>query len=198
MRVGAAAASLGALLALIAGIGRTSLAMAREDDLPRYFAAVHPRWRVPHRAEIAVAVIVIATVLLVDLRGAIAFSSFGVLIYYFIANVAACRQSAPARLYPRALQWLGAVGCVVLVVTLPPSSGSSSGTAVVLLGVAYRAIRLRRAVAERTPSRGRARLGSRTAAAGTRAALSAAPRSAPGTAFSTLPSLALRLYATTS
>lgn len=34
VRIGAAAASLGALLALIAGIGRTSLAMAREGDLP--------------------------------------------------------------------------------------------------------------------------------------------------------------------
>ena len=52
VRIGAAAASLGALLALIAGIGRTTLAMAREDDLPRFLAAVHPRWRVPHRAEL--------------------------------------------------------------------------------------------------------------------------------------------------
>jgi basic amino acid/polyamine antiporter, APA family len=34
VRIGAALASLGALLALIAGIGRTSLAMARHRDLP--------------------------------------------------------------------------------------------------------------------------------------------------------------------
>ena len=34
VRVGAALASLGALLALIAGIGRTSLAMARDAELP--------------------------------------------------------------------------------------------------------------------------------------------------------------------
>src|SRR5690625_894393 len=40
VRVGGAAASLGALLALIAGVGRTSLAMAREDDLPRWLAAI--------------------------------------------------------------------------------------------------------------------------------------------------------------
>jgi APA family basic amino acid/polyamine antiporter len=141
VRVGAAAASLGALLALIAGIGRTGLAMAREDDLPRYFAAVHPRWRVPHRAEVAVGIIVVATVCLVDLRGAIAFSSFGVLIYYFIANVAAWRQLPPARRYPRALQVSGAAGCGVLVATLPLVA-VVTGIAVVLLGVAYRAIRL--------------------------------------------------------
>src|SRR5690606_28798496 len=42
VRVGASVASLGALLALLAGVGRTSLAMAREHDLPRWLAAVHP------------------------------------------------------------------------------------------------------------------------------------------------------------
>ena len=142
VRVGAAAASLGALLALIAGIGRTTLAMAREDDLPRFLSAVHPRWRVPRRAEIAVGAIVIITVAFVDLRGAIGFSSFGVLIYYFIANAAAYRQSADSRLYPRALQVLGAVGCTLLVVTLPVIA-VAVGALVVAAGIVYRLVRLR-------------------------------------------------------
>lgn len=43
VRVGAAAASLGALLALLAGVTRTALAMARERDLPAWLAAVDPR-----------------------------------------------------------------------------------------------------------------------------------------------------------
>jgi basic amino acid/polyamine antiporter, APA family len=142
VRVGAAAASLGALLALIAGIGRTTLAMAREDDLPRFLAAVHPRWRVPHRAELAVGAIVIVTVAFVDLRGAIGFSSFGVLIYYFIANAAAWRQSADARLSPRVLQVLGVIGCAVLVVTLPVVA-VAAGAVVVAAGILYRFVRLR-------------------------------------------------------
>jgi APA family basic amino acid/polyamine antiporter len=142
VRIGAAAASLGALLALIAGIGRTTLAMAREDDLPRFLAAVHPRWRVPHRAELAVGAIVITTVAFVDLRGAIGFSSFGVLIYYFIANAAAFRQSGDARLYPRALQVLGVIGCTVLVVTLPVVA-VIVGAMVVAVGILYRSLRLR-------------------------------------------------------
>jgi APA family basic amino acid/polyamine antiporter len=137
VRIGAAAASLGALLALIAGIGRTTLAMARKDDLPRFLAAVHPRWHVPHRAELAIGAIVIVTVAFVDLRGAIGFSSFGVLIYYFIANAAAWRQGPQARRYPRALQILGLIGCTVLVVTLPLVA-VVVGTAVVLVGAAYR------------------------------------------------------------
>jgi APA family basic amino acid/polyamine antiporter len=142
VRVGAAAASLGALLALIAGIGRTTLAMAREDDLPRFLSAVHPRWRVPHRAELAIGVIVIVTVAFVDLRGAIGFSSFGVLIYYFIANAAAWRQSPDARRYPRALQVLGLIGCTALVVTLPLVA-VLVGTGVVLVGVMYRLLKRR-------------------------------------------------------
>ncbi|WP_223626207.1 APC family permease [Microbacterium sp. EST19A] len=142
IRVAAAAASLGALLALLTGIGRTTLAMAREGDVPRFLAKVGVRHQVPQRAEIAVAVVVIAIVLVADLRDAIGFSSFGVLLYYLIANAAAFRQTGSARRYPRALQVVGALGCLVLVNSLPVVA-SLVGTAVVALGVGYRMLRLR-------------------------------------------------------
>ncbi len=142
VRVGAAAASLGALLALIAGVGRTSLAMARNGDLPRWLAAVHPRYRVPHHAEIAVAVVVSALVLATDLRGAIGFSSFGVLLYYAIANAAAFTQDATHRRWPRWMQVAGMVGCVVLMGTLPWQS-IVAGVLVLAVGIAYRLIRRR-------------------------------------------------------
>jgi APA family basic amino acid/polyamine antiporter len=140
--VAAAAASLGALLALVAGIGRTSLAMAREGDLPRWLAAVHPRHRVPHHAELALAAVVCLVVLTVDLRGAIGFSSFGVLLYYLVANLAAFSQDAAHRRWPRVLQVVGAAGCLLLVATLPWAS-VAAGAAVFLVGVGYRALRLR-------------------------------------------------------
>ena len=143
MRIGAGLAALGALLALIAGIGRTSLAMARHHDLPSYLTAVHPRYSVPHRAEITLAAIVGAAILVVDLRDAIGFSSFGVLLYYLVANVSAYTQGSEHRRYPRPLQALGALGCVVLIATLPLSS-IAIGTVVVLLGVLYRLVRVRR------------------------------------------------------
>lgn len=139
VRVGAAAASLGALLALIAGVGRTSLAMARNGDLPRWLAAVHPRYQVPHHAEVAVAVVVSALVLATDLRGAIGFSSFGVLLYYAIANAAAFTQDATHRRWPRWMQVAGMVGCVVLMGTLPWQS-IASGSLVLGAGVGYRNI----------------------------------------------------------
>lgn len=139
VRVGAIVASLGTLLALIAGIGRTSLAMARHGDLPAWLAAVHPRYQVPHHAELALAAVVSVLVLAIDLRGAIGFSSFGVLVYYAIANASAFSQPAEQRRWPRVLNLAGLIGCVVLVVTLPVQA-VVTGMAVLAIGLAGRYI----------------------------------------------------------
>ncbi len=159
VRVGAAAAALGALLALIAGVGRTSLAMAREGDLPGWLAAVHPRYQVPHRCEMVLAVVVCALVLLVDLRGAIGFSSFGVLLYYLVANLSAFGQPPQERRFPQFLQVLGAVSCLVLGATLPLPS-VLAGLAVMSLGILFRLLWRRwDADRRRQPYGGRARPG---------------------------------------
>lgn len=147
VQVGAAVAALGALLALIAGIGRTALAMARDRELPSALAAVHPRFHVPYLAEITVAVAVIVLILVADLRGAIGFSSFGVLVYYLIANLSAVTQPRADRRVPRALSVAGAVGCLVLVATLPlPSilAGLAVFAAGVLVRLVAHAVRRRR------------------------------------------------------
>ena len=122
---------------MIAGIGRTSLAMARTGDLPGWFGAVHPRFGVPHRAELGVGAVVAALVVLTDLRGAIGFSSVGVLLYYLVANAAALRQAAENRLYPRLLAAGGVVGCVVVMASLPTDS-VVAGLTMVAAGVGYR------------------------------------------------------------
>jgi len=142
VRIGAAVASLGSLLALIAGVGRTTLAMARNADLPRWLASVHPRYQVPDHAELAVSAAVVILVLTTDLRNAIGFSSFGVLLYYAIANASAYTQPGPQRRWPRALNVIGLVGCLVLVVTLPWSA-VVAGAAVLAVGVAGRWVALR-------------------------------------------------------
>lgn len=142
VRVGAAVASLGALLALIAGLGRTSLAMAREHDLPPWLSAVHPRYKVPHRAEMALAAVICIIIAVADLRGAIGFSSFGVLLYYLVANIAAYTQPPEDRRYPKFLQVAGTVACVVLVATLPPIS-AGVGVLMFAVGIVYRLVRLR-------------------------------------------------------
>jgi APA family basic amino acid/polyamine antiporter len=141
--VGAALAALGALLALIAGIGRTALAMARDRELPVALATVHPRFQVPWVAEVLVALAVVVLILVADLRGAIGFSSFGVLVYYLIANLAASSQPVGDRRVPRALSVAGAIGCVVLVVTLPLPS-ILGGVAVFAVGAVVRLLVLAR------------------------------------------------------
>jgi APA family basic amino acid/polyamine antiporter len=139
VRVGAALAALGALLALIAGIGRTSLAMARRRDLPGWLASVHSRYQVPHHAEIALAVVVGIVVVTVDLRGVIGFSSFGVLVYYAIANAAAFTQPREQRRWPRWLNLLGVLGCLVLVAALPWQS-VLAGVVMFAVGLLGRAV----------------------------------------------------------
>jgi APA family basic amino acid/polyamine antiporter len=135
VRVGAAVAALGSLLALILGVSRTTLAMARDRHLPSSLSAVHPRFQVPHRAELAVGAVVAALAATVDVRGAIGFSSFGVLAYYAVANASAWTlDRAPLK---RALPALGLVGCVVLAFALPGTSVVVGAGVLVAGAVAY-------------------------------------------------------------
>lgn len=140
VRVGAAVAALGSLLALILGVSRTTLAMARDRHLPHVLAAVHPRFMVPHRAELAVGAVVAVLAAVTDVRGAIGFSSFGVLTYYAIANASAWTltpaEGRPWRLVPT----VGAAGCVVLAFSLPLTS-VLWGAAVIAIGAAVYGLR---------------------------------------------------------
>lgn len=143
VRLGAAVSSLGVLLSLIVGVSRTVFAMAAQGDLPRTFAAVHPRYRVPHRAEVGVGVVVAAVAALADIRSAIGFSSFAVLHYYAIANASALTLRAEERRWPRWLAAAGLVGCVVVAFSLPAAS-VTAGAGLLLVGAVVFLLRARR------------------------------------------------------
>ncbi|WP_309072069.1 amino acid permease [Arthrobacter sp.] len=136
--IAAALASLGALLALISGIARTTLAMAREGDLPRVLGSVSPRRATPFVAELAIAVVVIALLLGTDVLTVVGFSSFGVLLYYAVANLSALTLRTRPWYAPRALNVLGVVGCLVLAFTLPVQSVLTM-TGILLVGLLGRA-----------------------------------------------------------
>ncbi|MFD9887781.1 APC family permease [Amycolatopsis sp. NPDC059027] len=140
VRAGAALAALGSLLALILGVSRTSLAMARDGHLPRFLAVVHPRFGVPHRAELAVGTIVAVLAASIDLRGAIGFSSFAVLAYYAVANSAALTLRREENRAPRVIGVAGLLGCVVLAFSLPWTS-VVTGCGVLALGAAAYGVR---------------------------------------------------------
>ena len=144
VRVGAAVAALGSLLALILGVSRTTLAMARDRHLPHALSAVHPRFKTPHHAEIVVGVVVAAVAAVADVRGAIGFSSFAVLLYYAIANASAWTLEPEGRrhqtLRRRSIPFIGLIGCLVLAFLLPVSS-VLIGAAVVAVGVVAYVVR---------------------------------------------------------
>ncbi len=128
VRVGAVVAALGSLLSLILGVSRTTLAMARDRHLPLPLAAVHPRFASPHRAELAVGVVVAVAAAVADVRTAIGFSSFAVLVYYAIANASAITLGR------RVIPAVGLAGCVLLAALLPIAS-VLVGAGVVLIGM---------------------------------------------------------------
>lgn len=143
VRVGAVVASVGVLLSLLAGVSRTVFAMAANRDLPLWLSAVHPVRRIPYRAEIGVALVVAALVVLVDLRSAIGFSAFNVLCYYAVANASAWTIPPGGRGAGRGTAALGLGGCMLVAVMLPPAS-VLGGIAVLTAGVLVWALSGRR------------------------------------------------------
>jgi basic amino acid/polyamine antiporter, APA family len=140
VQAGAAIAALGSLLALVLGVSRTTFEMARDHHLPYVLAAVHPRFAVPHRAELVVGAVVVVLAAAVDIRGAIGFSSFGVLAYYAIANSAAWTLTPDEGRPPGIVPSIGLAGCLILAFALPLVS-AITGAAVITLGVLIYAIR---------------------------------------------------------
>ena len=136
VRVGAGIAALGVLLNLIPGVSRTVLAMARRDELPRWFATIDRR-SIPLRAEATVTATVIALTASLDLRGAIGFSGVTILTYYAITNAACLTLPDHQRRWPRAIGAVGLAGCVTLAVMLPVAA-VLAGIGVLVAGVAIR------------------------------------------------------------
>lgn len=138
-RVGAGIAAAGVLLNLIPGVSRTVLAMARRRELPPWFAHVDGKRQLPLRAELMVTLAVIALVLVIDLRDAIAVSGTAVLTYYAVTNASALALDAEQRRWPAAFAVVGLVGCVVLVASLPQRA-LVGGLIVLALGIGARQV----------------------------------------------------------
>ncbi len=120
----AAAASLGSLLALLAGVSRTAATMAEDRELPTWFSARN-RHGAPWLAEVLVAVGAVVLAQFGRLDWVIGFSSLSVLAYYFIGHVAVLRQlkiekpGRKAHAVRSATAWLGLALCAVLLLAVP-------------------------------------------------------------------------------
>jgi basic amino acid/polyamine antiporter, APA family len=108
----AATACLGSLLSLLAGISRTAEAMAKDSEIPRFIGLRSKRFDSPWVADLVI--LFIATALLVsgDITWTIGISSFAVLVYYAIANLAAFGQLTSKQSVERVLALIGAALCL--------------------------------------------------------------------------------------
>jgi len=139
VRVTAVLAAFGSLLGMLLGVSRTTLAMARDRNMPPPLAAVHTRFQVPHRAEVAAAVVVVLMLLLGQLATAISFSSICVLTYYAIANASA-RTLPSSTVLHTVLPIVGLIGCLVIAV-FQPLATVLTAAAVLLVGAIIWALR---------------------------------------------------------
>jgi APA family basic amino acid/polyamine antiporter len=114
----AAVATLGSLLALLAGMSRTASEMASDAELPKVLSKKLKNGS-PALAEVIISLLVILLVVTGSIILTIGLSSFAILSYYAIANLAAYRQP---RSETQRAKWLNLVGlglCVLLGLSVP-------------------------------------------------------------------------------
>jgi APA family basic amino acid/polyamine antiporter len=128
VRVGAAVAAGSALLSVLVGVSRMTLAMARRGELPRLLATVGARGT-PWRADLAGGAVAVVLAVLAGPVAAIALSACSVLVYYAVINLAALRLAPAQRRWPEWTSWLGLVLCLGLAVLLPTRQVLITGAA---------------------------------------------------------------------
>jgi APA family basic amino acid/polyamine antiporter len=141
--LGAMIATASVLLTTIMGISRIVFSMARSRDLPPVFERIHPRFSTPHYAIVVTGACMIAALLLADLALVVAVSTFAMLLYYLIANIAALRLPREHRMYPSWVPATGAVSCTGLILFLSPNSWVIGCTGL-LIGCLWYWFRLKR------------------------------------------------------
>lgn len=141
----AAAACLGSLLSLLAGISRTAEAMAKDGELPKQLAKRSKKAQSPWVAELLILTVATPILLSGDLTWVIGVSSFCVLLYYAIANLAAFSQLASGQLTQKTLALFGGLSCIGLGLFVPIDS-LALAVPVLALGLVLRTglIKLRR------------------------------------------------------
>ena len=134
----AAIASLGSMLALLAGVSRTAATMAEDNELPKVFEKRN-RFGSPWVAEVIIAAGAIALSAVGEIVWVIGFSSFSVLFYYAVGQLSASTQPKNQRIMPRSLNYLGAALCIILALAFGATTFAIS-TGILLAAWSLRAL----------------------------------------------------------
>lgn len=131
-KAGASLASLGALLSLLAGISRTISAMAHGGHFPKFLGRLHGTFQSHHWADLMVLLGSIGMVFLKNISLSIGLSTFAVLLYYAIANLAAAKLGGKKSI----ISWLGFFACTSIAASAPTKS-IFMGVSLMLVGTMY-------------------------------------------------------------
>ena len=138
--LGAMVATASVLLTTILGISRIVFAMGRAGDIPESFAAIHPSYRTPTRAILITGACMIVALVFADLAFVVSVSTFAMLLYYGIANLAALKIPERNTKYPPWVFVIGAISCLALMAFLSVES-IIIGIIGIALGTIYYLIR---------------------------------------------------------
>jgi APA family basic amino acid/polyamine antiporter len=114
--IGGIISTASVLLTSILGVSRLGFAMSRRGDFPSLLSKLHPRFGTPSVSIIASGVIMTALALFVDLSNVVAISTFAMLFYYGVGNIAAIRLPKEERRYPTYVSLLGTISCFVFLI----------------------------------------------------------------------------------
>ncbi len=112
---GGLVATASVLLTAILGVSRMAFSMARHEDLPIALDSIHARFGTPYISIWIIGLVMTFLVLLVDLKGIVAVSTFALLFWYILVNFSALRSKCKKRLCPRLLPVLGLSACLILI-----------------------------------------------------------------------------------
>jgi len=113
---GGLVATASVLLTSILGVSRMAYAMARRKDMPQALSKLHQKFGTPYYSIWIAGVLMALLVLFVDLTQVVAISTFAILFYYAIANLAAFKLKTENRRYHKLVHALGLITCLVLLV----------------------------------------------------------------------------------
>lgn len=113
-------ASINELVSDLLSVSRVGLAMGAAHEMPKWLGQLHPRFKVPRHAVLAIGLVTFALVLAFDLRQILPLASFYLLVWFAITHYSALQLRSKQRLTSPFFSWFGLVGCFVLLFFIPP------------------------------------------------------------------------------
>ena len=105
-------------LALMPGISRIYVAMARDGVLPRALSTIHKKFNSAYISEVLVLITVIIGIYQLNVIDSIKLSSFFILVYYSITNLSVIRLEEEQRIYTVVIAYYGLIMCIVFAFSL--------------------------------------------------------------------------------